>query len=613
MPKRTRSHRLEDESIRCFESLLPTEWACRRKDKDYGVDLEIEIFDEAENSTGLMFYVQLKATDDVKKEKTVRMKWDRLEYQASLECPSIVARYCSPAKQIYWSWVSDIFARTARDNNATSVSVSFTEDNLWSSVTTKALIQTLRIYRTIRHMSKRAPIGLSVKQDCPKSQSNFDLQCAVLQIRKQSQLISGELDPEKCIPVTVCLEDDSVIAAIDVVSSVRIHLESMTREEIFSQLVYAIGFMAAYFEFSRQANDLANIICENKLVCHSRDVAAKFACRLIDSLRLSSEIASLNKLHEKQDGPCYMYLLFLLHSKSHNEERSKAIERFYDEAIQFCRINSVISLSTLHYSFGNFFHTNHQFFDAVKQYNLARKSSSEYCQRDYFLSELAGSLYFRRRYRLSARCYELSFNISGSDRAAICAGDAFLFSGDLEKALEFFERANSSCDELLRIEASLKYRITRWCVGFYAKRGTDEKMQTISRVSFWADAYNYFISEEEPLNAFASCAMLSFLLVDVEDVWMNAVVYSSQVSDPSLFYEAFACAMRCCGYELYAKLRDTLCSVGVEANELESLDAIAEHLNTLCESVGSDEPTIRLVDGTQVLELPKDPKAPMCS
>ncbi|RUX98437.1 DUF4365 domain-containing protein, partial [Mesorhizobium sp. M7A.F.Ca.CA.004.04.1.1] len=95
MPKRSRSHQLEAESIRRYEQALPSRWVCRRKDEDYGVDLEVEVFDDRDEATGLIFLVQLKATDDPTEALSVAMKMDRLLYLGSLDCPSIVVRYCS--------------------------------------------------------------------------------------------------------------------------------------------------------------------------------------------------------------------------------------------------------------------------------------------------------------------------------------------------------------------------------------------------------------------------------------------------------------------------------------------------------------------------------------
>ena len=52
MPKRPKQHQVEDLSINALKSVLPREWVYREKDKDYGIDGEIEIFDENGYATG---------------------------------------------------------------------------------------------------------------------------------------------------------------------------------------------------------------------------------------------------------------------------------------------------------------------------------------------------------------------------------------------------------------------------------------------------------------------------------------------------------------------------------------------------------------------------------
>ncbi len=46
MPKRTSEHQVEDISITAIKSRLPRQWVYREKGRDYGIDGEIEIFDE---------------------------------------------------------------------------------------------------------------------------------------------------------------------------------------------------------------------------------------------------------------------------------------------------------------------------------------------------------------------------------------------------------------------------------------------------------------------------------------------------------------------------------------------------------------------------------------
>ncbi len=62
-PKRSRSHTVETDSLREFARLLPLEWVIRPHSSEDGLDDEVEIFEESGPSTGLMFFVQLKATE----------------------------------------------------------------------------------------------------------------------------------------------------------------------------------------------------------------------------------------------------------------------------------------------------------------------------------------------------------------------------------------------------------------------------------------------------------------------------------------------------------------------------------------------------------------------
>jgi hypothetical protein len=52
LPKRHRNHQLETESVRELQSKLPSTWVYRTPTDDYGIDGEIEIFDDEGIATG---------------------------------------------------------------------------------------------------------------------------------------------------------------------------------------------------------------------------------------------------------------------------------------------------------------------------------------------------------------------------------------------------------------------------------------------------------------------------------------------------------------------------------------------------------------------------------
>ena len=119
MPKRPKQHQLEDLSRAKFQLCLPDEWVIR--DKDYGIDCEVELFDQEENSTGLLFYVQLKATGSKKESDIFKIdfKIDTLEYFKQLEIPVLLARYSQHLDKTYVKWVNEVDLTFAKEKAKT--------------------------------------------------------------------------------------------------------------------------------------------------------------------------------------------------------------------------------------------------------------------------------------------------------------------------------------------------------------------------------------------------------------------------------------------------------------------------------------------------------------
>ncbi len=595
MPKRSRTHQLEDASINSFERLLPPEWVCRRKDKDYGVDLEVEIFDETGDATGLVFLVQMKATDDLKKERSVSMKVDRLEYLASFDTPSMVVRYCEASQAIHWIWLTNIFAKTDKPNTETVV-VKFETSDKWSDSTPSEIVETAKVFRTIRTSSRRTPIGLSVaKEDCTE-ETIFELNYAVSQIRDTSRMVVAETDGLECLPVSVSLNGDRLNARIDVISSIGVRLKRLHRDEILAQLTYILAFMAGGYEFSAQAKNLAQVICDRRLVCQSRELAGSLACQFVDKPSLSAEIASLNLLHEQQDPIYAMYIRSLLSSELHAEEKSDAVKRFFTEALEAHKDQSSHRQSVIHYSFGNFYRMTGDQLEAVKQYNFARKKNPEYFVKDYFLAELAATLYFRRRFRTAAKLYAASFELSKLPRTAICAGDAFLFSGDFQKSSEYFELAVTSKDEFENAEASLKIWLSEWCSEHLVVDRRVEAGSLSRRVADWTNIFEQSVKDELYIDAVGASLMLAYMLENDEKTWTQAISAALNSNDAQLLIATFSSAIWRCGYDAYTPFRDHLTRHGFDNEMIFQMDSIVKHLQDLRESTGDDGVTMRFIE-----------------
>jgi hypothetical protein len=107
MPKRPRSHQIEQNSRIAFEAVLPDHFIYRRKEDDYGLDGEVEVFDAVtDEATGALFYVQLKATDKtrLKTALSARIEPTTANYYRSLPLPTLMVRYLTVSNRLFVRW-----------------------------------------------------------------------------------------------------------------------------------------------------------------------------------------------------------------------------------------------------------------------------------------------------------------------------------------------------------------------------------------------------------------------------------------------------------------------------------------------------------------------------
>ncbi|MDO9027704.1 MAG: DUF4365 domain-containing protein [Candidatus Roizmanbacteria bacterium] len=92
MTKRVKQHQMEDLSRSKFSLAIPRNWVYRDKDKDYGIDAEVELFDDNDRATGLVYWVQLKATksNDETAVKKIDLSIESIKYYKSLDIPVLI-------------------------------------------------------------------------------------------------------------------------------------------------------------------------------------------------------------------------------------------------------------------------------------------------------------------------------------------------------------------------------------------------------------------------------------------------------------------------------------------------------------------------------------------
>lgn len=110
MPKRVRNHVLEALSRDALSRQLtgPLGWVVRDIPIDYGIDAEVEIFDDGA-ATGLTFKVQLKGMEEPDRIGPFRdVEVDHLRYWAHLDVPVLLVAYDHSTQTVYGRWIHSL-------------------------------------------------------------------------------------------------------------------------------------------------------------------------------------------------------------------------------------------------------------------------------------------------------------------------------------------------------------------------------------------------------------------------------------------------------------------------------------------------------------------------
>lgn len=108
MPQRVRNHVLESLSKDALSNRLtgPLGWVVRGIEIDYGIDVEVEIFEPDGHTTGLTFKVQLKGMDKPDHIGPYRdIDVDHLAYWSRLDVPVLLVAYDDSASKVYGRWI----------------------------------------------------------------------------------------------------------------------------------------------------------------------------------------------------------------------------------------------------------------------------------------------------------------------------------------------------------------------------------------------------------------------------------------------------------------------------------------------------------------------------
>ncbi|MCW3167926.1 DUF4365 domain-containing protein [Chryseobacterium sp. 09-1422] len=585
MPQRTKNHIIEDESRLAFYNSLPKHWVYRDKDKDYGVDCEVEIFDELGNASGLIFWVQLKATESqsLKIIENMLFKPEKVYQYHSYSIPVMIVRYSKFQDKLYFRWAIDY---TNQKKTLNKIKVGFDDSQVLENDFEQKIISYLQRYRTVSNSNITFPINTVVL----RHNGNYKIPAVTIEyinkiiyknpkyfklVRKEDQSLLQIKVKEDIIYYT--LTDKNF-------SSSSYESKSLTNESFnfFNEVILSsISILLYTCENENLGNE---IFFENNLlqtIKDNNDYLIHFLPYLLSGNFYQEVLNKLDNMFDENSDNMIQIISLVVQMSATNGDavRRKVFEDFLHKQFQYSMLRGEdLSLSAAAYNLGNHYKSQGKHSEALFYYLKAKRFNPSYLLQNYYYFELGGIFFSLQKYSLAIKCYSKSIELN-SDNKYVKAhlGDALMYDGKFEKAVE-------SIDDFLTEQSQTEIEKNEWFLKYFCLKSlllsgypTEQKRNSFAaqkslEIDKIQEALDYdmlyenawrkngVLASKDPtkkLETFISFCMNSILNTGDIIAWVNAIVSGfSTDEDSNIVYQVIKVAYYYNGQDLINYLNE---------------------------------------------------------
>ena len=471
-PQRPRQHQLETESQNCFQNAIPSQWVFRTLDKDYGIDAEVEIFDDSGFATGYKFLVQLKATDekDIGKALRLRLPLSKVKYYQSLNNPLLIVKFHSPSGRLFSRWFHALDPYYGkRIKNASTY--RFTQGDIWTDKTPRHIAADVEAYRKFKspHFPRPLIFSISFREEKIHNIPAYVVHSRLIELGEQiKQLISFDTDEFNSNEILIGNEEIIYKTA----GSCRLTFHTRQGYSVKSadaclhyDIMTGIGLAIAIEGHTLEAAEIVAPFLKDTRLTRFPETVVQLSLLLSRANKLHAAFEVAELLFEEEQSADLAQLLILPHvAKSHHvgAESHFIFQTLKRIAGEFEKRGDPTIAATLRYNISNSLRGAIRYREAVREYRHAAKLDPSYLKREYYWREFAGVLFESGRYKMAARLYGISLSIEDKKRTRLLYADALMFSGEYVKAIRSFEIGLDSNESCCEPEWNLKLFAVTW-------------------------------------------------------------------------------------------------------------------------------------------------------
>lgn len=460
MPRRPTKHQLEDISRAQFKLTLPREWLFRDVTPDYGIDGEVEVFDNSGHSTGLSFLVQLKASEreQVSSRRRISLKKSQLMYYKQRLPPVLLVRYDHVQKCFFAKWAGQIDLYNAKPN-AKTFSVFFQTSEEWTSGTPAAILNDLRRYRKLLFGRIDLPIKIKLQivpgANLAESELLFRSSLRKLVWGAARHLLKIT-DDDTEHDFSICVSRKEIEFTTGCRTCCMIHDYAsgtpLAVEDLFRLLVLGISASLCYLEKHDVA---ANLISQGPKRLFE-GAPPDFALLAVKSLLIARglegainfiETGFPNETGQPVEAAFRIMAMRIAGRGSPNEQArfDQYLRRRLDAAIEG---GNPLDIGIAHYNLANYLRSTREFSWSLHHYKKAAQFAESYRAKAYFKKELAGVLFSGHRFKMALIFYRRAYDSEPDNLTSFLLADALMFSGHYKEALKLIQDSCSVADEV---------------------------------------------------------------------------------------------------------------------------------------------------------------------
>lgn len=471
--ERVRNHELEEFSLAALRLALPGKWVIHEFKRDYGIDVQLELFDERGMALGLRAYGQLKATDGSEHDDELTLDRDHFEYWSSHSDPVLLLRYFSETQSFQWCWLHEV--AWSMKPGARSLSVGrFLRP--WNRDTSAAEIATFLKERGQVLASRLLPpftISVHSRTLSPEALVNLAASARDLVNQKTFVVVAGDM-PDAVFKVFV--ERKTIATTHLGAPGVVVTLDGQDNE--LPSLVWLLVFLTGC-RYDRVL--VSRLLAQRHFDVLERVASGSLVASLAEATTFALGIrqaASVLKLFEVADTKEQR-----LHAALTCMGAFRGATRFgelseWAELLQAAyAIAQEGQKASIAYSCGNALNGLGRWDEAVGMFQAAAMNDARYLNRPYFLCEFAAALFESGQYEEAARQYRLALELGEDSRTRYLLGDVLFCLGKFGAARSELQRAISAgLDDDSHGHAAL---VAELCAEMVDCWGLTEVLQTI--------------------------------------------------------------------------------------------------------------------------------------